>query len=163
MFWMGLIGTALAGKWDGATSDISVSKVIDATAEEIHAKLTDWQTWQDILPIDCAQEWEIHGDRKGLGARATATYTFGPMHRELEGVITKDEPGRVLETELAGRKGWFTQVKYAAAEGGTLVTMGSPVTRPKWPITWVFFGKVRPAWSLCYEQALDKLAGTFGS
>lgn len=163
MFWMSLIGTALAGKWEGATSDVSVSKVVAAEAEAIHAKLVDWHAWQDLMPIDCAREWEFQGDRTGLGARATAMYTYGPMHRRLEGVITKDEPGRVLETELAGRKGWFTQVRYAAAEGGTLVTLSSPVTRPKWPLTGVFFSKVRPAWSTCYEQTLDKLADTFGS
>lgn len=161
--WVWVFGAAFAGQWDGAVADIAVSKVVSASPEEIHTLLVDWHNWQDMLPIDCAREWEILGDRTGIGARATALYTFGPMHRRLEGVITKDVPGQVLETELAGKKGWFTQVTYKAVDGGTAVTLTSPVTRPKWPLTGVYFGKVKPAWSACYEQALTKLGDKLGS
>lgn len=161
--WIWAFGAAFAGKWDGAVSDIAVSKVVPAPAEAVHALLIDWHAWQDALPIDCAQQWEILGDRTGLGARSTALYTFGPMRRRLEGVITKETPGQLIETELAGKSGWFTQVTYAPAEGGTLVTLTSPVTRPKWPLTGVYFDKVKPAWEACYTQALTKLAERLGS
>jgi hypothetical protein len=155
LYWLATM--ALAGKWDGANPDVVVTQVVPASAEDIHPLFLDWKVWQDLLPIECASEWEILGDRTGIGARASALFTFGPMRRRLDGVITKDEPGRVVETELAGKKGWFTQVTYAPAEGGTEVTLTSPVARPKWPVTGIYFGRVKPAWVGCYAQALSRL------
>jgi hypothetical protein len=155
MWW--LCGVALAGRWDNEPVDVEVKSIVPRPVEEIHAKLLDWAGWQSIFPEDCASEWEIYGEQRGKGAQATALYTIGPMRRRLTGVITQERSNQFVETELQGKKGWFVQVTYEPAEGGTAVTMRTPLERPRWPETPIYFGRVKPAWEACYLDALANL------
>lgn len=158
MVWW-LCGAALAGKWDGVPADVTVSRVVPAPREAVHALLADWHGFEAVMPATCASEWEIPANSGGVGARSRARYTIGPMKRRLVGLYTKNTPGLVLETELEGKKGWFLQVTYADAEGGTLVTWNTPLTpTTKWPVAGLFHKKVKPAWEQCYREALDAVA-----
>lgn len=151
------VGVALAGRWEGTPADVEVTRTVPLSVEAVHEKLSRWSGWAAMLPEQCASEWEIYGDQQGVGAQATALYTIGPMRRRLVGVITQEVPGQSLTTELQGKKGWFTQVTYATVPEGAQVTLRTPLSPPKWPITGLFFRKVKPAWEECYAQALDAL------
>jgi hypothetical protein len=156
MWWLWSVA-ALAGRWDDEPVDVVVTAIVPRPVEEIHDKLLSWAGWQSVLPETCAREWEIYGEQRGKGAQSTALYTIGPMRRRLTGIITQDRPGQLLETELQGKKGWFTQVTYAQAEGGTAVTMRTPLERPRWPVTPIYFSRVKPAWEACYLDTLANL------
>lgn len=155
---LGAIGWAVAA-WAGeGPADVSVTRTLSASAEQIHAALDDWREWQALLPTDCASDWEIQDSSTGQGAQAEATYRFGPLKRRAYGAIQRDQLGVVFETEHLGRRGWFTQVTYAeGGEGRTDVTIRTPLSEPKWPFRKVFFSKVRPAWEGCYHRLLGNL------
>lgn len=148
---------AFAGKWDGKPSDVSVTQVVARPQAELQAELGDWKGWERLLP--CASGWELQARTSGVDARSRALYEIGPLRRRLVGVIRKDVPGLVVELETEGKKGWFTQVRFGdAPEGSTEVTLLTPLTAPKWPVTGIFYKKVKPAWAACYTEALRRLA-----
>lgn len=155
---------ALAGKWDGAETDVIVERVIPAPAEALYTPLTDLQALARVFPTDCVNDW-THGTRTaGVGALTRVTYRMGPMRRRLTATLTKAEPGRYVELDHMGRKGFVTQVRLEElAAGGTKVTLGTWIEAPPWPFKGVYFKKVRPAWLACYERTLDNLAATAGS
>jgi hypothetical protein len=147
----------MAGKWDGEEADVLLRQVVPLSREEIQRTLGDWKGWERLLP--CSSEWELQERTTGVGARAKALYTIGPMRQRLVGVFRQDEPGVVLKLETEGKRGWFTQLTFAdAPEGMTEVTLHTPLVAPKWPFTGVFFTKVRPAWEQCYNELLGSLA-----
>jgi hypothetical protein len=147
---------ALAGKWDNQPADVVVTKVVPKPQAELQAALGDWKGWERVLP--CASEWVLQARTTGVDARAEALYRIGPLRRRLVGVIRKDTPGLVVELETEGKKGWFTQVTFGdAPAGSTEVTLRTPLTAPKWPVTGVFHQKVKPAWEACYAEALGRL------
>ena len=112
----------------------------------------------------------------GLEVGATTGGASGPMPRNplLTDEVLRSIPGTVWRDRqiippavLAASRFWtdWMQPQLFASwaciilgREGTEVTLTSPVTRPKWPLTGVYFGKVKPAWQGCYEQALTKLA-----
>ena len=150
---------AFAGKWEGVPADVTAAKVLPVTKEQVTALLGDWRGWQAVMPETCAGEWEIQSSSAGVGAKAKALYTFGPVRRRLVGNFTKVESGLVVETETEGKKGWFTQVTFADAPGGVEVKFNTPITPPKWPFTAVYYNKAKPAWEACYAGALDRIPG----
>ncbi len=157
--WWMLGMVAVAGKYDGQPSDIEVFEVIQATPDAVHAAVSDWETLQAIFPADCASEWELQERTTGVGARSRAKYRFGPLRRQLVGVVLRDDPGLVFEVELEGDKGWFLQVTYEAANAGTKVHFTTPLEAPqKWPVVGAFYNKVKPAWESCYLRSLQALA-----
>lgn len=152
LLWMSV---ALAGKWDGVPADVTAVRVLAVEEQAVTAKLGDWRGWQEVLP--CASEWEIQSSSAGVGARSRALYTIGPVRRRLVGVLTKVEPGVVVQTETEGKKGWFTQVTFRDVPEGVEVKLHTPITPPKWPFTAVYYTKAKPAWEACYDSALQRL------
>ncbi len=161
--WWTVLAVAAAGKWDGEEADVLLRQVVPLSREEIQRTLGDWRGWERLMP--CASEWELQERTTGVGARARALYTFGPMRQRLVGVIREDVPGVVVKLETEGKRGWFTQVTFAdppssgadAPAAMTEVTLHTPLNAPKWPFTGVFFTKVRPAWQKCYADLLGQL------
>lgn len=155
MWWL-LVAVASAGKWDGQEADVLLRQVVPLPREEVQRILGDWRGWERLLP--CASEWELQERTAGVDARARALYRIGPLRRRLVGVIRKDEPGLVTTLELEGDKGWVTQITFGdAPDGMTEVVLHTPLNAPKWPVTGVFFQKVRPAWQQCYAELLAGL------
>jgi len=153
--WLG--ADAHGGKWDGVEADVSVTRVIDAEPEAIHEELDDLAEWGARWPADCATQFEPGPQTTGPNASAEIRYTFKPMRRKLEMRVSRDEPGHVFEIEHPGKRGWFTQVTYRQVEGGTEVTLLTPLEPPPWPLKPVFFNKVRPSMEDCYRRWLEAL------
>jgi hypothetical protein len=154
-----VVAAAWAGKWDGAPSDVEARQVIAAPTQEIHELLRDHRAWRELVPTDCATDWALTAQTAGPGARARVRWTIGPMRRLLTAVYTRDQPGLLIELEHEGKKGWFTQVRYAEAPAGsTEVRLSTPLVPPPWPVRGVFFSKVRPAWEDCYARTLSAVA-----
>jgi len=158
VFWL-YVATALAGKWDDAPSDVEVTRQIMASPADVHAAIADLRAFSELLPDDCARDWQFTSSSAGRGARAAVTYTFGPLKRKTFATVVDDQPGRIWRIEHEGdKKGFFTQVTTTDTGDGTLVKLVSFLNPPPWPFTGPFHKKVRPAWTGCYERTLDGLA-----
>lgn len=154
--WTLAVAAALAGRWDGEPADVTAARVLPVTPEQVTTLLSDWKGWAKILP--CASEWEFARVSSGPGARAIARYTIGPwVDGPRTGVIRDVKPGLFVETELEGKKGWFTQVTFREAPNGTEVKLLTPITPPKWPAKGPYYTKSKPAWEACYAGALTAI------
>lgn len=158
MMWLLLLTVAAhAGRWDDATSDIVVERVIPASPDRVHAPLLNLQVLEQVFPADCVTDW-VHGTpTSGVGAMTRVTYRMGSMKRRLTATISKSEPGRLLELDHDGRKGFVTQFRLEAVPEGSKVTLGTWIEAPPRPFKGIFFKNVRPAWEACYTAALDNL------
>lgn len=154
-----LTTTALAGKWDDAPSDVEVTRQVAAAPTAVHAAVADLRRFSELLPADCATDWQFTSSTAGRGARAKVRYTFGPLKRNTSAMVVDDQPGLIWRIEHEGdKKGFFTQVTTAQTGNGTLVTLVSFLNAPPWPFAGPFHKKVRPAWTDCYERTLTALA-----
>jgi len=152
---------AHAGKWDDAPTDVEVRTTVAAPPEQVHRTLADLKVLAELLPADCAKDWEFTATTRGVGSRARVTYTFGPLKRTLTAQVVNDEPGRLWRIDHENdKKGFFIQVIYPTTPnpGVSTVVLSTPLNPPPWPLKAAFFKKVRPAWEDCYTRALQGLA-----
>jgi len=151
---------ALAGKWDDAPTDVEARTTLQAPAEKVHAALADLRSFAQLLPADCAKDWEFTATTKGVGSRARVTYTYGPLKRTLTANVVGDEPGRLWRVDHEDeKKGFFIQVTYPTTPNPsvTSVVLSTPLNPPPWPLKPAFYKKVLPAWEGCYARTLQAL------
>ena len=149
-----IAAVAHGGKWDGAESDVRVTRLVDAEPRVIHEQLDDLREWTGRWPEDCATQAELGPTTTGAEASAAIRYTFGPLRRRLEMRVSRDEPGHVFEIEHPSKRGWFAQVTYQQVDEGTEIVLLTPLNPPPWPFKGVFFRKIRPAMEDCYRRWL---------
>jgi hypothetical protein len=152
------VSTALAGRWDGHSADVSAERVIAAPPQAVTDLVRDLAMLSTLIPSDCATNWELQERTAGVGARARVTYTIASLRRSLTMEISKDEAGVLLELDHEGNKGFFTQFKPAASAGGATVTLTTFLEPPPWPFRGEFYRNVQPAWIDCYGRTLDAIA-----
>jgi hypothetical protein len=152
------LSTAWANQWDGHSADVKAERVIAASPDAVTDVVRDLAAWRDLVPAACATSWELQERTVGVGARGRVTYTIGSMRRTLTVAISKDEPGRVLELDHAGKKGFFTQVVPVATDTGSTVLLTTFLEPPPWPFKGTFFRNVQPAWVACHARTLDAIA-----
>jgi carbon monoxide dehydrogenase subunit G len=156
--WWTLVAVALAGKWDGAPSDVEVQRVIAGDPDAAYAAIADLKRFAALLPEDCATDWVFQSATAGKGATAAVTYTMGPLKRKTKATVVEAEPGRIWRLEHEGdKKGFFTQVVFEGQAASTQVTLTSYLNPPPWPFKGPFHKKVHPAWTDCYERTLAAL------
>lgn len=156
---------ALAGnKFEGVPTDVEVSRAFAADAATLHAAVADLRAYAELLPADCAKDWQFTSTTAGRGARTLVTYTYGPLKRKLTAVVVEDQPGRLFRIDHENeKKGFFVQTTYPqGADGRTTVVLSTPLNPPPWPLRPPFYNKVLPAWRGCYERALENLATRVG-
>jgi hypothetical protein len=155
MLWV-LAAAAWAGKWDGQSLDVEVTRDVAVPKAQLVPMLSDWRTWQARFP--CASEWELQANTSGLDARARALFEIGPKRKRFVTVFRTANENEI-KWEADGRTGWFTQATFGATtDTTTSVTLRTPLTAPKWPIKGIAFTKVKPAWEQCYADFLGNLA-----
>ena len=154
---------ALAGKWDGHSADVRAEREIAAAPAAVTELVRDLATWSTLFPSDCATKWELQDRTAGVGARGRVTYTIASLRRTLTVAISKDEPGVLLELDHEGNKGFFTQIRPVASDGGATVSLTTFLEPPPWPFRGVFYKKVQPAWVDCHARTLDAIAARAGA
>jgi hypothetical protein len=155
-----LLALAHAGKWDDAPTDVVVRANLPAPADQVHHTLADLKVLAQLLPADCAKDWEFTSTTRGVGSRARVTYTYGPLKRTLTAQVVNDESGRLWRIDHDHeKKGFFIQFTYPPMQAPdlTAVELTTPLNPPPWPLKGAFFKKVRPAWEDCYNRLLQNL------
>jgi hypothetical protein len=115
--------------------------------------------------------WEVGQRTSGEGATAAVRYDIGLMHRSLALTVSRIVPGRYVDWDHPGRKGFVTRftvapLEGAPAEGGpadgaaapaTRVTMQSYFTGPQWPLRRYYHRVMKPEWEACQARTLAAL------
>jgi hypothetical protein len=159
LIWLVAASAAFAAKKPQVDADVVVSREIAAPADVLFERVTDLEQWPALFPEPCASDWQIGLVSKGVGATAEVTYHFGPMHRSLDLELIKAEAPYVMEVNHLRKLGFVTQFVFAdTGSGTTKVTLTTPLYEPPWPLRKVFQSTIRPAWTACYTQVLERLA-----
>jgi uncharacterized protein YndB with AHSA1/START domain len=158
-----LSSVALAGKWDGAETDISAERVIPAAPEAVFSHLLDLDHLRALFPTDCVGLWEPGGRTYGEGANAVVRYDMGAMHRKLAMTLVRAEAPHLIDLDHLGSRGFVTRWSLSEEAGGTKVRLLTPLNAPPAPFRGYFQNVVRPEWVECYERTLTNLAGVFPS
>ena len=57
-----------------------------------------------------------------------------------------------------GKRGFITQTSWKSGPDGlTHLTFGSYVKAPPWPFKPIYFNKIHPQWTDCYQRAIDAM------
>lgn len=159
MSYLILILSSFAGKWDGVSADVSVSGTVSASPDVVYAHLLDLNHLRALFTEECVGEWENGNRSAGFGATAAVRYDFGAMHRRLSLTVSKGEPGRYLDLDHPGNKGFVTRFMLTPGADGasTTVEMTTRLNPPPWPVKGTFYKRVQPEWTTCYQTFLTRL------
>ncbi len=159
MLWLLFVTVATAANpkpWDGMSSDIVIERDIPVSVDVLVPKLSDLKFAEEIFPEDCVYEWAHGTTSAGLGGLARVTYHMGNMKRRLTAKVTRVE-NHVVEYDHDGKKGFITQWRLTADGPSTKVSLGTYINAPPWPFRPMYFKKIHPKWTNCYERAMDNL------
>jgi hypothetical protein len=156
-----LLPVALAGKWDGAPSDVQADRVIPAAREAVFSHLLDLGHLRALFPEDCVGLWEPGERTFGEGANAIVRYDIAAMHRKLPMTLVRASAPTTIDFDHLGNRGFVTRWSLEEADGGTKVTLLTPINAPPWPFAGYYHSVVRPEWTACYARTLENLAGVF--
>lgn len=157
MWWM-MVGVALAGgRWDGVDADVTARATVPGTPEQAYAVVADLRGLSSLFSDECIVDWAFGPTPTGQGATARLTYVPGTMHRRLTATYSRLEPGRVIDLDHAGRRGFVTRWTFDAVDEGTEVTMTTFLNPPAWPFAEWYHVNVKPDWTVCQEEALKAL------
>ena len=156
--WMLLTSLALAGKWDGVNGDVVNHATINAPASALYEYLLDLHHFHALFPDDCMSRWEDGAQTSGFGASATLRYDIEAMHRKLTVNLKQGSPGRYLDFEHPGNKGFTSRWLFTEKEGATEVELNTGINPPPWPFKAYYFTVVKPEWERCQGEALKALA-----
>lgn len=152
-----LTGLAFAGKWDEAIADVQATAVIPAAPETVFGFLLDLANLQRIFPADCIGDWEPGERTFGEGASTWVRYDMAAMHRRLPMTLTVADAPRRVDFDHLGSRGFITRWTLEPADGGSRVTVLTPLNPPPRPFRGYYFKKVKPEWEGCYQRALAAL------
>jgi len=156
MWWLFCM-VAMAGRFEGESSDVVKTSVTTKSQQEVFTQLSDLANWPEIFGDTCMTDWAQGSQTQGVGGQMALTYRMGPMKRRLVGTIQKAEPSYVIEVDHGGRRGFVTQVQLKPNAVGTDVILGTYLNPPPWPFKGAYYNKVKPAWESCYSAALRRL------
>lgn len=155
-----LVPLALAGKWDGAETDIYAERVVPAPRDAVFAYLLDLAHLRAIFPTDCVGLWEPGIRTFGEGASAIVRYDVAAMHRKLAMTLVRADAPSLIDFDHLGPRGFITRWSLSENEsGGTKVRIETPLNAPPDPFRGYYQNVVRPGWIECYSRTLDNLAG----
>jgi hypothetical protein len=157
---------AAPSPWAGLSTDIVAEHVFASAPEVVTAALGDLSRVGAAVPRDCVGRWEVGQRTKGEGATAAVRYDIGLMHRSLALTVSRVVPGRYVDWDHPGRKGFVTRFTVLPIEGApidgeaataTRVTMQSFFTGPPWPLRRYYHRVMKPEWEACQARTLAAL------
>jgi hypothetical protein len=158
-------------RWEGLPTDIVAEHVFAVPPEVVTAALGDLARVGVVVPRDCVGRWEVGQRTSGEGATAAVRYDIALMHRSLALTVSRIVPGRYVDWDHPGRKGFVTRFTVApvspagdtaqeagtAAPPATRVTMQSFFTGPTCPLRRYYHRVMKPEWEACQARTLVAL------
>lgn len=154
--------TKPAHKWDDAVADVTATGFVPAAPEAVFAYALDISHWVVLFPSTCMGRLEP-GDRTyGEGANAIVRYDMAMMHRKLAVTLTHASAPDRIDFDHLGNKGFITRWSFVAENGGTRVTLDTPLNPPPKPLRGYYYTAVQPEWKSCYDAVIANLARVLG-
>lgn len=168
MGWLGCwITLGLAGT---GGSDVVAEKAIEAAPTEVSDYLSRLDQVAAVFPEDCAEDWIVGPALRAPDATGEVVVRAALLKRRLTFTYGEMIPGRIVDLDYQGDKGFVTRFELSAPEGvdpadaaRTHVVMTTFLSPPEWPLKKYFERKVHPAWVDCQRRTLEGLARQFGS
>jgi hypothetical protein len=158
--WAWWVTVALAGdRWQGLEGDLHATADVAVSTTDVTAIFADVPRAAKLFDASCADHWRFAFP--GTPA-APPEVVWSPswVHRKLKVVVDAQRPGQRVTWDLEGRKGnqgFYLVVDVVPREGGSTVTLSTPLDPPGWPLRRLFFRTIRPAWAACYAAVLGHL------
>lgn len=147
------IGTALAGsRWDGLSGDVVVTADVSRPPEEVTAAFADLSVAMPWFDESCARDVTVLSTTE-----ANLVWDPSWVRRKVIARVGGVQPGRRVRWSLDGKLGFEVTVEVVPREGGSTVTVTTPLYAPGWPLRRMYFQDIRPTWARCYARALSKL------
>ena len=140
---------------DGA--DIIATGLVHAPPEVVSPRLADMDEVILVAPDTCLRKWEFGPKVVGEGAQFKVTYLMEAFRRRLRGSVTKVEPGKRVEWDHEGNRGFVTRWSFEPVDDGTQVTVRTYILEPPRPLRRYYSNRVKPAWVECYSQMIQAL------
>lgn len=145
-------------QWDDKVADTGATALVPAAPSAVFNYLLDLSHWSVLYPKECIGSMEM-GDRTfGEGANALVRYDMGMMHRKLPMTLTHASAPTSIDFDHLGKLGFVTRWSFAESNGGTQVTITTPLNAPPKPLRGYYYKVVQPEWNACYATALANLA-----
>ena len=153
------VGLAVANdKWAGHDPDVVAEATIAASPAAVYDKLVDLMSLKAAMDSTCASRWVMGNNTRGIGASAELTYVAAAMRRRLVATVSKGEPGRYVDLDHAGNRGFVTRFELSAEGEGTHVKMTTFLDMPPGVLQGYYFTQVQPAWVTCQATTLTNIA-----
>jgi hypothetical protein len=138
-------------------SDIVATGTVKAPPEVVSERLSDLDEVLLVAPEKCFRRWEIGPQVVGEGAQFRVVYLVQAFRRRLYGTVSKVVPGKRVEWNHDGNKGFVTRWSLEPVDGGTKVTAHTYIQGPPKPFRRYYTNTVQPAWKVCYEDLISGL------
>lgn len=158
-----LSSLALASTWDNVSTDIHARGRVTASPEAVTTLVSDLARMKALVPTDCVGRWEAGMRTAGEGATSEVRYDIGLMHRTLPLVVSKVVPGRYVDWDHPGKKGFVTRWTLTPDGDGTFLDMTSYFAGPGWPLRRYYHGVMKPEWEGCQARMVAAIAVSFDS
>jgi len=156
MVWLGVVGLALA-----SSSNVEAEAHVAASPDVVTAYLSDLPRVAALFPETCAQRWSFEAAEDGAVSSGEVVYRAGWLRRKLTVTYGEIVPGSYVDLDHLGDKGFVTRFQLDASdEGGSLVTMTTFLSPPRWPLVKLYGNQVQPIWRDCHLRTLDALASS---
>lgn len=148
-----------ATPWQGMDADVAAEAVVKATPEQVTATLADLPRASALFSDDCLARWSFGVPSQGQGAMARVSYTPHWMNRRLTLTVSALEPGKRVDWDHAGDKGFLTRFTVTPSGEGAKVSVLTPLVGPPWPFAKLYQVHIKTTWEACYIDALRRLDG----
>lgn len=167
---MGFLGWWVAFAFAGAPgSDVVAERVVAAAPTEVSDYLSKLNQVAAVFPEDCAQDWIVGPALRAPDATGEVVVRAALLKRRLTFTYGEMIPGRIVDLDYLGDKGFVTRFELSDPAGGepsdatqTRVVMTTFLSPPEWPLKKYFERKIHPAWVDCQRRTLEALALEFG-
>jgi len=141
---------------DEPTSDVIAERTVQASPDAVYAVLADTERMSELAPERCMRKWEVSPD----GETFEVVYLVELWRRKLQARVVPAEPGRRLEWDHLGKKGFVSRftVQASEQEGATDLRLVTYIRPPGWPLNRYYHRKIRPGWAECYDTFLQAIA-----
>lgn len=152
------LASAASSKWEGANPDIRADGLVPAPVETTYAYVLDLTHLRGLFPEHCMGKIQLGSRTFGEGANAEVRYDMGMMHRRLAMTLARALPPGTIEFEHPGNRGFVTRWSFAEENGGTRVTLLTPLNPPPKPFVGYYYTVVQSEWQTCYSEVIVNLA-----
>lgn len=140
--------------------DVFAERTVAAPAAQVYAAVSSLDALARFIDPACATEWSAVATGPDGLAATEVTWHLGLLHPRLSVVVDRSEAPRWIDYDHRGKRGFITRFTVEpVGEESARVSIHTFIDPPKWPLRRTYDTRVRPSWTACYVDSLERLAG----